>query len=109
MTRRSLGHRAPLLWLVLPFMGGLVAAQTFGLVSARAWLGIALATAVGAVFATTRATWLWRGAVVLSMVFAGMGSYALHRARLLGRSQLRHRTRRPHYQAGHTQSYRPGA
>ena len=82
MTSRSLGHRAPLLWIVLPFIAGLVAGKS-GLPGTTTWLlGAALTAAVAALVFVTRAPRLWAPAIVTAMFFAGAASYALHRARL---------------------------
>lgn len=82
IINRSLGHRAPLLWLVVPLMAGLAAGKSIGL-GAPGWqLGVALAAAVFAVFAAWRAPRLWGPALLAAMILAGSASYALHRARL---------------------------
>ena len=79
---RSLGHRAPLLWLVLPFCGGLSAAKVTELQNVSWPLAGALAAAAFAICSSGSATWRWAGAVLASMVLAGAASYTLHRARL---------------------------
>ncbi len=82
MISRSLGHRAPLLWLVLPFIGGLAAGK-MGAPGAIAWLlAASLAGATLALVASWRAPRLWAPALVGTMFLAGMASYALHRVRL---------------------------
>lgn len=82
MINRSLGHRAPLLWLVLPFAGGLALAKVTGS-QLMAWpLGIAGVAALLALWNHRAATWRWAIALVLAMVLAGFASHALHRARL---------------------------
>jgi competence protein ComEC len=82
MTPRSLGHRAPLLWLVLPLMGGLALGKTAGVAPVPWLLGCALVAAGLAVTALSRAPRLWAPALVAAMVLAGWASYALHRNRL---------------------------
>ena len=82
MTSRSLGHRAPLLWLVLPLMAGLAAGKAGDLAPAPWLLGAALAAAIVATFAAWRASWMWAPAIAIGMFFAGNASYAMHRARL---------------------------
>ncbi|HWL16546.1 MAG TPA: ComEC/Rec2 family competence protein [Opitutus sp.] len=82
MNPRCLGHRAPLLWLVLPMMAGLAFAHRIGIGQAG-WLltGAALAAA-GALRA---GLWRPRGFVpliALAMFLAGWASYALHRPKL---------------------------
>ncbi len=83
MSSRSLGHRAPLLWLVIPLIAGLAAARIFDLVPPPVLLALA-ATAAAVAFATIRNPGRppFRTALVLSMFFAGMASYALHRPRI---------------------------
>ncbi len=82
---RSLGHRAPLLWIVLPFAAGLALAKWTGLQEV-AWLLVgALVTALTALTAerwSGSTTTRWAIPIVASMMFAGAASYALHRARL---------------------------
>ena len=82
MTSRSLGHRAPLLWLVLPFIGGLAAGKINGSVPVTWLLGLALAAAAAALLSARFFPRLWAPAIVGAMFFAGASSYTLHRARL---------------------------
>lgn len=81
-TSRSLGHRAPLLWLVLPFVLGLTTGRLGGI--GPLWLELALAAlaSAGAMAAAWRYPRAWIPCVVAAMWFAGAASYALHRARL---------------------------
>lgn len=82
MTSRSLGHRAPLLWLVLPLMAGLAAGKS-GEIAPVPWLlAGALAAAVLAVVAGWRASRWWVPAIGVAMFLAGDASYTLRRARL---------------------------
>ena len=79
---RSLGHRAPLLWLVLPFAAGLAMAKVTAL-QCIAWpLAGALVAALVATLTCSSATWRWATALVAAMALAGVASYAMHRARL---------------------------
>lgn len=88
MSSRSLGHRAPLLWLVIPLIAGLVAARARDFAPPLALLALA-ATAAAIAFATIRhPARLFRTALVASMFFAGMASYALHRPRIADWDQL---------------------
>ena len=80
-TSRSLGHRAPLLWLVLPMMIGLAAGRTWEIAQPLWLLAGALGLAGAALFGATR-RWIWATALTVAMVLAGAASYALHRARL---------------------------
>lgn len=79
MTSRSLGHRAPLFWLVLPMTAGLAAGKAGELAPVPWLLGGALAMAALAVAAAWRAPRLWAPALCSAMLFAGAASYALHR------------------------------
>ncbi len=82
MTSRSLGHRAPLLWVVLPFIGGLAAGKA-GLAAAPLVLLAIAAPAIGvALWSAARAPRLWAPAMIVSMFLAGAAAYGLHRVRL---------------------------
>ncbi|MDE3083597.1 MAG: ComEC/Rec2 family competence protein [Verrucomicrobiota bacterium] len=84
----SFGHRAPLLWLVLPFMAGLAAGK-MGLTVATPWLLTAAAcTAALAWIAIWRAPRFWAPTLALAVFLAGSASYALHRNRLAGWESL---------------------
>lgn len=82
MTSRNLGHRAPLLWLALPLMGGLAAGKNIAWPSAGWLLGIALLAAMAAGFAAWRAPKRWSYWLGLALFLAGDASYALHRQKL---------------------------
>jgi len=88
MTRsRSLGHRAPLLWLALPFAAGLVAAK----LSPAPWpvgpvLGVGLIAALVAWRAQSPR--LWALAMVTSLVAGGAIYYDLRRLRLVDYESL---------------------
>ncbi|MGH7946094.1 MAG: ComEC/Rec2 family competence protein [Opitutaceae bacterium] len=84
MNSRSLGHRAPLLWLMLPFIGGLAVAKLTGCRLVLPPLLLALAAAAAAVLANGGKTRCWAAAVIMAMTLAGVGTYAFHRARLPG-------------------------
>ncbi len=79
---RSLGHRAPLLWLVLPLLAGLAAGQATGLEDPRGPLAIALLAAGVALAAARWWPRAWAPGLVVAMAGAGLGSQALSRARL---------------------------
>ena len=81
MTSRSLGHRTPLLWLVLPMLGGLAVGQAWEVASPVALLSGAL-LAAGVALGQTGRPRVWAGALVVALVLVGMASYRLHRARL---------------------------
>jgi competence protein ComEC len=81
MTRRSLGHRAPLLWLVLPMLVGLAAGQA-GEVLRAEWLLVGAITAGSVALWQTRRPRVWSGAMVAAMILVCAASYALQRGRL---------------------------
>jgi len=82
MSHRSLGHRAPLLWLVLPLIGG-IAGGRYGPTLKPGWLlAGALVAAVLAAFAAWRAPRWWAFPLVAAGLLAGDASYTLRRARL---------------------------
>ncbi|MGA3007514.1 MAG: hypothetical protein ABSE59_06445, partial [Opitutaceae bacterium] len=79
---RSLGHRAPLLWLLLPFLAGISLGRFVDATPAAAWLlAGALAAALAAVFLRTRNPAAWTAAVGTAMVISGLASYAVHARR----------------------------
>ncbi len=88
MTSRSLGHRAPLLWLVLPWIAGLAVGKISESASVAWQLTVALFAATMAVVASIRIPRLWAASLVVAMFCAGLASYALHRARLPGWDSL---------------------
>lgn len=82
MTSRSLGHRAPLLWLVLPFIVG-IAAGRYGPAARPGWMLAGALLAAGlALLAAWRAPRWWALSIALALVLAGAASYTLRRARL---------------------------
>jgi competence protein ComEC len=83
MTRRSLGHRAPLLWLVLPLMAGLAVGQIAVFAPVGWLLGGALVAALAATAMAPggRPRLRWAPALAVAMFLAGHAIYALHRAR----------------------------
>ena len=88
MTSRSLGHRAPLLWLVLPLIAGIIAGR-YGPPARPVWLlAGALAAALLSVLAAWRAPRVWALALGAALLLAGDASYTLRRARLAAWEQL---------------------
>lgn len=82
MPSRHLGQRAPLLWLILPLIAGLLVGRLtdFGPLWVRlAAAVIGSAAAVALSFSARRG---WSIAVGVGAFFVGASSYALHRARL---------------------------
>ena len=82
MSSRSLGHRAPLLWLVLPFIAGLATSKAAEFTSVAWLLTLALVAAAIALIFVWRESRLWAPAIVGAMFCAGAASYLLHRVRL---------------------------
>lgn len=82
MTSRSLGHRAPLLWLVLPLMAGLVIGKIGEMAPVPWLLAGALVAATAALWAGWRTERGWRPALASAMFLTGAAGYALTRARL---------------------------
>lgn len=82
MPSRSYGYRAPLLWLVLPFIGGLVAGKAWGPFSVAWTLGPAVVTGIAAAFMLRRTMRGWAILLVATLVASGMSAYALARDRL---------------------------
>jgi competence protein ComEC len=87
-VNRTLGHRAPLLWLVLPFLAGLAAGRAGLPAPAAGLLGCALALAGLA----TCGAWCghrgWGAMLGVAMFLAGDVSHALHRRHLPARERL---------------------
>lgn len=79
---RSLGHRAPLLWLVLPLILGLAAARAAPPIPAALPAAAAALFAALTAFAHARAPRFWPFALAASLVAAGAARYALERARI---------------------------
>jgi competence protein ComEC len=76
---RTLGHRAPLLWLAIPFATGL-SASGFAAGVRPVWLlAAALAAALAATAASRADRGWWGAAVASSMALAGTASGILHR------------------------------
>ena len=88
MTGRSVGHRAPLLWLVLPYMAGLATGRA-GEIAPAAWhLALALLAGTVAAFALKHAPQLWAAGLGGAMFLCGIAAYAHGRARLAGWDEL---------------------
>lgn len=82
MASRSLGYRAPLLWVVLPYITGLSLAKSGLEISLFACLTGAVCTVAIAAWAAGRNTVIWGVFLALSISLAGVASYTLNRARL---------------------------
>jgi competence protein ComEC len=85
MTNRCLGHRAPLLWLLLPFLAGISLGRLVDVTPVAAWLlAGALTAALAAIFLAKRSRVAWATSLGAGMFLAGMADYALHARRLPG-------------------------
>ena len=83
MISRSLRHRAPLLWLVLPLMAGLGAGRLGWLSLPPVHLaGGAAALAAIALVAAWRAPRIWAWPLAGAMLLIGAATYSRHRAAL---------------------------
>lgn len=78
-TSRSLKHRAPLLWVLLPFMAGLVAGRMEWLPLSPAWWAWLAAGCCGAALAGPRA---WAAGIVTGTFLCGATFYEIRRDRL---------------------------
>ncbi len=81
MTSRNLGHRAPLLWLVVPFIAGLTVGKLGDFAPLPWLLAAALGCGLIAIAVCRRSPRGWGAALAASMILAGTASYTLHRAR----------------------------
>ncbi|MEO6005573.1 MAG: ComEC/Rec2 family competence protein [Opitutus sp.] len=88
MPSRSLGHRAPLLWLVLPLMAGLATSKVAVGLPTNLLLSIAVSATLGAVVLSFYRPSASIAAVCLGMFAAGAATYGLRRARLPDWDQL---------------------
>jgi competence protein ComEC len=82
MPSRSLGHRAPLLWLVVPFVAGLALGRAAEIGGVAAPLGVALGAAAVAWWAAWRAPRVWAPAIAVAMVAGGIAVNARARFRV---------------------------
>ncbi|HTJ77420.1 MAG TPA: ComEC/Rec2 family competence protein [Rariglobus sp.] len=79
MTSRSLGHRAPLLWVLLPLMAGLILGKLNWVSLPPAWLAGGGVILAGLALGFRRA---WAPCIAVSLVLSGTAFYELTRARL---------------------------
>ncbi|HXC02008.1 MAG TPA: ComEC/Rec2 family competence protein [Opitutaceae bacterium] len=85
LQSRCLGHRAPLLWLLLPFLAGISLGRLVDASPAAVWLlAGALIAALAAISLAKRNPLAWAAALGAAMLFAGLADYALHARRLPG-------------------------
>ncbi|WP_152032723.1 ComEC/Rec2 family competence protein [Ereboglobus luteus] len=99
---RSLRHRAPLLWILIPFMAGLAAAKTAPHALPAGWiLGGALVLALASIALAPR-HWSGLAALVLSVFLSGAASYEINRSRLAAYDALPPREARLTLRVTHT-------
>lgn len=80
MASRSLGHRAPLLWLAVPFAAGHVLGRFVDGLQPSGWLFGAGLAALGAMISAARGgRGSWAVGIGAAMTMAGMASFSLHR------------------------------
>lgn len=79
---RSLGHRAPLLWLAAPFAGGLALAHAELALPVAVALSLAVMGLAAAAWVAGRQPGLWAAALMLGLLGAGEAYYQLRRPRL---------------------------
>lgn len=79
MTSRSLGHRAPLLWVLLPLMAGLVAGNLEWLPLSTGWWAVLAVISIGFALGSHRA---WAPGILLGVFLSGAALYELRRDRL---------------------------
>lgn len=84
MTSRSLGHRAPLLWIVLPLIAGLMGGRAFDAGSPGTLLIVAVVLTAVAIVAANRAPSLWAVSLAGAMLLAGGAEYGMLRRRPAG-------------------------
>lgn len=82
MPGRYFGHRAPLLWLVLPMMAGLAAGRALQVNASWPWLVGASIAAVVTLILAGKNVIAFSTALVLTLFFSGIASFALHRPRI---------------------------
>jgi competence protein ComEC len=88
MLTRSLGHRAPLLWLVLPYAAGLILGKLAGWPLGWPLLACSLIPAAVAFHSSRDSPRAWSATIVIAMIAAGAASYSLHRVRIPSRDGL---------------------
>jgi competence protein ComEC len=79
---RSLQHRAPVLWLLLPFMAGLVAGRIIFPLPSPTWLLAGALIVIGSAIIFSKRPVLWAAGVCLGLLLTGTAYYELRRARL---------------------------
>jgi competence protein ComEC len=89
MSDTSLGHRAPLCWVLLPLVVGLIAAKLSPVaLSLSILLGIALVLILASLKLSTHDSSAWAVALAAGVAVVGASYYELRRARLPGWDEL---------------------
>ena len=83
MIARCLRHRAPVLWLLLPFTGGLIAGKISSTALPVSWLLGGAVVAGGLAVGHARKANIGIALVCVAMVFSGAAAYEIQRARLV--------------------------
>ena len=79
---RCLRHRAPVLWLLLPFMGGVLAGKIVAFAWPVGWLLGGAVACAGLALGVARRTEAWAAALGIAVFLSGVAAYELRRARL---------------------------
>ena len=85
---RSLRHRAPVLWLLLPFMAGLIASRMLSALPSPLWLLGGALVAIVAAMVFVRRPLAWIAGLCLGLTLTGAAYYELSRARLAAWDRL---------------------
>lgn len=88
MIARCLRHRAPVLWLLLPFMGGVIAGRLMPWSLSVGWLLGGAVVSSGVAFRLLKNKTTWSVGLSLAVFLSGTASYELRRARLESWDQL---------------------
>lgn len=79
---RCMRHRAPVLWLLLPFIGGLVIGRVAPGLPAPIWLLASASVSLVVVLVFSIRPLAWATGLILGLILAGAGYYELRRDRL---------------------------
>jgi competence protein ComEC len=82
MIARCLRHRAPVLWLLLPFMGGVIARKILPWSLPVYWPLSGAVVAALLAWRFSARPWAWAWGLCAAVLFSGASAYELRRARL---------------------------
>lgn len=102
MVLRSLGHRAPLLWVVVPYAAGIVLGRALHGVPVLPCLAGAIVALVAGLFWAAARPRLWALGLTLALLLVGAAAYTLQRARLPAWTALPPREAHLGLQVNHT-------